>query len=136
MASEYGYGNVEFRLGEIENLPVKDGAVDAVISNCVINLSPDKEKVFREAHRVLNHGGRMLVSDIVTEEELPEEFKSSLDAWAGCVAGALEKDEYLSVIRGAGFKDVRIVSESNFNIDSSKELSGIIKSIQVEAYKP
>ena len=87
-ASEYGYENIEFRLGEIENLPVKDNSVDVVISNCVINLSPDKEKVFREAYRVLKPSGRILISDVVTKRELPEKVKKSFEAWAGCVAGA------------------------------------------------
>ncbi len=134
-ALKYGYENVEFRLGEIENLPIEDGSVDVVISNCVINLSPDKEKVFREAHRVLRIDGRIMISDIVTEGELPDEVRKSLDAWAGCVAGALEKSQYLDTIRRAGFGDVRIVSESTYNIDLTRKLRGRITSVQVEAYK-
>ena len=134
-AAKYGYTNVEFRLGEIENLPLEYNSVDVIISNCVINLSPDKERVFREAYRVLKRGGRIMISDLVTEGRLPEEIKKSFDAWAGCIAGALEKNEYLDVIRKAGFKDVRIVSESSYDIDVSKELRGKITSIKVEAYK-
>lgn len=134
-ASKYGYKNVEFRLGEIENPPVEDSSVDVVISNCVINLSPDKEKVFREAYRVLKPGGRIMISDIVAEGELPEEVRKSFDAWAGCVAGALEKSQYLETIRRAGFEDVSIVSESTFTIDVSRELKGKITSVQVEAHK-
>jgi arsenite methyltransferase len=134
-ALQYGYENVEFRLGEIEALPINDESVDVIISNCVINLSPDKEKVFQEAYRVLKPSGRILISDIVTEGELPEEVKKSFDAWAGCVAGALEKSQYLDTIRRAGFKDIEIVSESTYDIDVSKELSGKITSVQVEAYK-
>ncbi len=134
-ASKYGYENVEFRLGENENLPIEDGSVDVVISNCVINLSPDKEKVFKEAYRVLNLDGRIMISDLVTEGELPEEVKKSFDAWAGCVAGALEKDQYLDTMRRAGFKNVRIVSESTYSIDISRELGGKITSVQVEAFK-
>jgi arsenite methyltransferase len=134
-ASKYGYENVEFRLGENENLPIKDDSVDVVISNCVINLSPDKEKVFQEAYRVLNPGGRIMISDLVTEGELPEKVRKSFDAWAGCVAGALEKDQYLNTIRRAGFKNVRIVSESKYSIDFSPESRGKITSVQVEAFK-
>lgn len=134
-ASKYGYENVEFRLGENENLPIKDDSVDVVISNCVINLSLDKEKVFQEAYRVLNPGGRIMISDLVTEGELPEKVRKSFDAWAGCIAGALEKDQYLDTIRRAGFKNVRIVSESKYSIASSPELGGKITSVQVEAFK-
>jgi len=134
-ASKYGYENVEFRLGEIENLPIEDSSVDVVISNCVINLSPDKEKVFQEAYRALKPSGRIMISDLVTEGELPEEVRKSFDAWAGCIAGALEKSQYLDTIRRAGFKNVRIVSESTYNINVSQELRGKITSLQVEAYK-
>lgn len=134
-ASKYSYKNVEFRLGEIENLPVEDNSVDAIISNCVINLSPDKEKVFRETYRVLRPGGRIMISDLVTEGELPEEIRKSFDAWACCVAGALEKNQYLNTIKGAGFQEVRIVSETAYTIDVSLELKGKIISIQVEGYK-
>jgi ubiquinone/menaquinone biosynthesis C-methylase UbiE len=135
LASQYNYKNVEFRLGEIEKLPVKDNSVDVVISNCVINLSVDKEKVYREAYRVLKPKGRILISDIVTEEELPLKVKKSFEAWAGCVAGALEKKEYLNTIKKAGFKEVKIVSESTYNIDVSSTLKGKVTSLQVEAYK-
>ena len=134
-ASEHGFENVEFRLGEIESLPVEDSSVDAVISNCVINLSPDKEKVFQEAHRVLKPGGRIMISDLVTYGELPDEVKRSFSAWAGCIAGALEKNQYLDTIRRAGFKDIQVVSESTFSIDVSRQLKGKMASIQVEAYK-
>lgn len=134
-ASKYGYQNVDIRLGEIENLPVEDDSVDVVISNCVINLSLDKEKVFREAYRVLKPGGRIMISDLVTEGELPEEVRKSFDAWAGCIAGALEKNQYLDTIRRAGFKKVKIASESTFTIDVSHELKGKITSVQVEGHK-
>lgn len=135
IASEHAYGNVEFRLGEIENLPIEDSSVDAIISNCVINLSPDKKKVFQEAYRVLRHGGRIMISDLVTEGELPDEVKKSLEAWAGCIAGALEKNRYLDTISDAGFKNIRIVSESSYDLDVSHGLAGKITSVQVEAYK-
>ena len=109
--------NVEFRLGEIENLPVADNSVDAIISNCVINLSPDKRRVFKEAFRVLKPGGRLMVSDIVLLKELPEEIRKSVEAYVGCVAGAMLKDEYLSTIGKAGFKDVEISEETEFPIE-------------------
>jgi ubiquinone/menaquinone biosynthesis C-methylase UbiE len=89
IAKEHGYSNVEFRLGEIENLPVEDNSIDAIISNCVINLSPDKLKTFKEAYRVLKSGGRLKVSDLVTEGDLPEDIKKSFDAWSGCIACVL-----------------------------------------------
>ena len=134
-AQKFDHKNVEFRLGEIENLPVKDNSVDVIISNCVINLSPNKEKVFKEAFRVLKPSGRILISDIVTEGDLPKQVQKSISAWAGCVAGAQEKNQYLATIRDAGFKEVNIVSESNITIDISQELKGKITSVQVEAYK-
>ncbi len=103
-----GLPNVEFRLGEIEHLPVANDTVDVIISNCVINLSPDKSQVFREAFRVLKPGGKLAVSDMVTEGKLPDAIKGSLDAWAGCIAGALDVKEYLAAIRAAGFEEVEL----------------------------
>ena len=103
-----GVENVEFRLGEIEHLPVADETADVVISNCVINLSPDKSQVFREAFRVLRPGGRIAVSDIVTDGPLPDEIKSNLRAWAGCIGGALEVSDYIAAIEAAGFVDVQL----------------------------
>jgi arsenite methyltransferase len=111
------YGNVEFRLGEIEHLPAADQSVDIIISNCVINLSPDKAQVFREAFRVLKPGGRLMVSDIVLLHELPEVIKTSIAAYIGCLAGALLRDEYLSTIRAAGFQDIEILDESSFPLE-------------------
>jgi len=109
--------NVEFRLGEIENLPAADNSVDVVISNCVINLSPDKKRVFGETFRVLKPGGRLMVSDIVLLRELPDFIKSSVAAYIGCVSGAMMKDEYLATIRGAGFQEVKILDETVFPIE-------------------
>jgi len=134
-ASEHGYNNVDFRLGEIESLPIKDSSVDVIISNCVVNLAPEKLKVFKEAYRVLKPEGRLMVSDLVTLGELPEAVKKSFDAWACCIAGALDKDEYLNKIAEAGFSDVKIVSQKPYLIDVSPQLKGKIISIQVEAYK-
>jgi len=112
-----GFRNVEFRLGEIENLPVADDAVDVVISNCVINLSPDKPRVFREAFRVLKPGGRLMVSDIVLLKPLPEAVKRSVKAYVGCLAGAILKDKYINAIEAAGFAGVEVVDETHFPLD-------------------
>ncbi len=120
-AREGGYGNVEFRLGEIENLPVADGSVDVVISNCVINLSPDKERVFREAFRVLKPGGRLMVADMVLLRELPDAIKKSMEAYTACIAGAETRERYLSLISGAGFDDVTVVGEARYPIEGVLE---------------
>ncbi len=106
--AKVGLNNVEFRLGEIEHLPVADNTVDVIISNCVINLSPDKPQVFREAFRVMKPGGKLAVSDIVTDGPLPDSVKKSLTSWAGCVAGALDVKDYLAAIREAGFVEAEI----------------------------
>ncbi|HAV76263.1 MAG TPA: arsenite S-adenosylmethyltransferase [Anaerolineae bacterium] len=100
--------NVDFRQGYLEELPVESNTVDVIISNCVINLSPDKEKVFAEAFRVLNAGGKLAVSDIVTEGELPDPIRNSLSAWAGCVAGAVEVNDYIAMMKRVGFNDVSV----------------------------
>lgn len=100
--------NTEFRLGEIEHLPVADASIDVIISNCVINLSTDKPQVFREAFRVLKPGGKLAVSDIVTDGPLPAAIKADLSAWAGCVAGAWDVEDYVQAIRDAGFVDVEV----------------------------
>jgi len=108
--------NVEFRLGEIEHLPVADASVDAIISNCVVNLSPDKPQVFREALRVLRPGGRMLISDLVLTRPLSPQARNNVDLYVGCVAGASLKDEYLKLMREAGFADVEVVAESGYSV--------------------
>lgn len=113
------YTNVEFRLGEIEHLPVADNSADIVISNCVINLSPDKGQVFKEAFRVVRPGGRVMVSDIVLNKELPAFLKDSADAYIGCVSGAVLKDEYLNLVAAAGFADAKIIEETHFPVDLS-----------------
>ncbi len=113
-ARRSGAKNVEFRLGEIENLPVADASVDVIISNCVINLSTDKPRVFREAFRALRPGGRLMVSDLALKKPLPPAVRESVEAYVACVAGALVKDDYLAEIRKAGFGDVEVVSETVF----------------------
>lgn len=109
--------NVEFRLGEIENLPVADNSVDVVVSNCVINLSADKPRVFEEAFRVLKPGGHLMVSDIVQLKELPSVVKKSVEAYVGCLSGAIMKQKYLETIRKAGFEEVKVMEESQFPVE-------------------
>jgi SAM-dependent methyltransferase len=111
-AAKGGFTNVEFREGEIEHLPVEDHSVDLVISNCVINLSPNKPQVFREIHRVLKPGGRMLVSDIVLLGPLPDEVLQNVQAYAACIAGAAQRQDYLAAIAAAGLKEVTVVKET------------------------
>jgi SAM-dependent methyltransferase len=149
-SAKSGLKNVEFRQGEIENLPLEDGIVDAVISNCVINLSTDKERVFREVYRVLKPGGRMMVSDIVLDGELPEKIEDSVAAYTGCIGGALKRADYLAAIAKAGFTGVEIVAETKVPVDlwadfpeEAKTLSreeikaalGAIASIKISAKK-
>ena len=112
-----GYKNVEFRQGEIEKLPIEDNTIDVVISNCVINLVPSKERAFKEAFRVLKPGGRLMVSDLVLLKKLPESIRESVEAYVGCISGAMMKDKYLDAIKSAGFKDVTVVDESIFPLD-------------------
>jgi ubiquinone/menaquinone biosynthesis C-methylase UbiE len=137
LAKANGYGNVEFRLGEIEKLPVDDGSVDTIISNCVINLSTDKDKVFREALRVLKPGGRLTLSDIVSEKPVPAELKEDLDAWSACIAGALEKSDYLGKMTDAGFGKVEITAERDFYVETEDDKKQHkFLSIMVKAHKP
>jgi SAM-dependent methyltransferase len=135
-AAEAGFANVEFRLGEIENLPVADRTADVVISNCVINLSTDKPRVFREALRVLKPGGRLMVSDLVLERPLPESVRRSVEAYAGCISGALLKQEYLEAIRAAGFVGVEIVGESGYAIGSSNPDASEVAALLAEGITP
>jgi arsenite methyltransferase len=150
------YENVEFRLGEIENLPVADNQVNIIISNCVINLSPDKKRVFKESFRVLKPGGRLMVSDIVLLKELPAEIRDSVAAYIGCLAGAVTKGAYLGAIQEAGFREIRIVEETpppaellandpttremvknlNLSRERAKELSRSVFSMKISAVKP
>jgi arsenite methyltransferase len=118
-AADAHVSNVEFRLGEIEHLPVADNSVNAIISNCVINLSPDKPQVFREAFRVLRPGGRLMVSDIVLDSPLPKGLLDSVAAYVGCMSGASLRAEYLSMMVAAGFDDVHVVSEDRFPVEAT-----------------
>lgn len=134
-AEKGGYKNVEFRLGEIENLPVEDNSVNLIISNCVVNLSPDKGKVFKEAYRVLKPDGRMMVSDIVLTEELPDFIKNDTSAYVSCVSGATIKDEYLKLIKNAGFIAIKVLDEANFpvsftgNDNPAADMTAVEKSV-------
>ena len=133
LADKYGYKNVEFRLGDIENLPFENESVDIIISNCVINLAPDKLKVFKEAYRVLKNDGRMYVSDIVLLEELSEKQRNNAELIAGCVGGALLKNDYLKVISNSGF-NYRILDEDKGI--SKTQYQGInLESLKVELFK-
>ena len=116
--AKLGISNVEFRKGEIEDLPVESNTVDIIISNCVINLSPDKDAVFREAFRVLKPGGRFAVSDIVTEGDFPESFRANIEAWVGCITGAIDQTEYLEKLRQAGFTNVEVQSRKSLGIEA------------------
>ena len=155
-ARKGGYANIDFRQGDLENMPVADSYMDVVISNCVINLIPNKHMVFREAFRVLKPGGRLAVSDVVLTKELPEFVKRSSKAYIGCLAGAIMKDEYLQIIRSVGFSEVIVVAESSFPVESllcetsgssvielprisaeqQKEVADSVLSIKVSAVKP
>ncbi|MCG2789192.1 MAG: arsenite methyltransferase [Actinomycetia bacterium] len=155
-AQKGSFPNVEFRLGEIENLPVADGIIDIIISNCVINLAPNKDRVFSEAFRVLKPGGRIMVSDIVLTKELPGFIKNNMAAYVDCISGAIIKDNYLNTIKKVGFRDVKIIDEVNFPLkyivsddtavivkndlslseDQAKDLEDSILSIEVYATKP
>jgi arsenite methyltransferase len=130
------YKNVEFRLGEIENLPVADNSVDIIISNCVINLSEDKPRVFREAFRALKPSGRLMVSDIVLLADLPGPVLESIEAYVGCVAGASKKADYLKAIRDAGFTEVSVVDQTVFPTDalaSDPTVQAVVASSQLSA---
>ena len=152
-----GLDNVEFRRGEIEHMPVQDATIDVIISNCVINLSADKDAVFREAFRVLKPGGRLAVSDVVTRGEVPPEFRKALDLWAGCLSGALDEADYVRRLRAAGFEKILVTDaaalsgaeidawatdlagQSQDDVDAAdltRALSNKIFSAKIQATKP
>jgi ubiquinone/menaquinone biosynthesis C-methylase UbiE len=130
-----GVENVEFLKGEIERIPLPDNCVDVIISNCVINLSADKDRVLREAFRVLKPGGRFAVSDVVTRGEMPAEIRKSVLLWVGCLAGALEENEYRSKLAAAGFENIEIEPTRIYQVEDAREfLSG--EGIDVDAIAP
>jgi len=132
-AKKYGYNNVEFKLGDIENLPLEDNSIDVVISNCVINLAPNKDKVFSEAYRVLKKQGRMYFSDIVLLQELSPKQKKDERLLYGCVAGALQKQDYINKIKKAGFK-INLLNEDK-NISKTQYAGIALESLKIEALK-
>ena len=153
-AASVGHRNVEFREGRLEALPVDDATVDAVTSNCVINLVPDKAEVFKEIARVLKPGGRMVVSDIVLERPLPEAVRADIAAWVGCISGALRREEYVALVEGAGLESVEALKDVDYGAsmeavapDQVKELLertgarredlvGTVRSVTFRAVKP
>ena len=140
-ALEGGYSNVEFRLGEIENLPVDDNSIDVIISNCVINLSPEKKKVINESYRVLKSGGRLAISDIVSKIKFPEHIKNNIALYTACVAGASTIEEWKEYLEESGFKDIRITPKNNLRqvIDRwvpGTRISDYIVSASIEGVKP
>ncbi len=140
-ADKAGHNNVEFRLGEIEHLPIADGVVDVIISNCVINLSPDKGKVFQEAYRVLKPGGRLAISDIVASAELPEQQKNDMELFTGCMAGASLMTEIESMLKEAGFEAIEIKPKNNSQEFIRKwapdtKIEDYVLSAYIEAIKP
>jgi arsenite methyltransferase len=130
-----GMENVEFLKGEIEHIPLPDDSVDVIISNCVINLSADKDQVFREALRVLKPGGRFAVSDVVTRGEMPPEIRQSVLLWVGCVAGALEENEYRAKLAAAGFETIEIEPTRIYRIEDAREFLGG-QNIDVDSIAP
>lgn len=139
-AQNGSYTNVEFRLGEIEDLPVDESSIDVILSNCVINLSPDKEAVYQEAYRVLKPGGRLAISDMVASGKMPPEIKEDLDLYSSCVAGALQVDELNHILTEAGFKDIRIHPKDESRVFIKKWTPGIpiedyVLSATIEAVK-
>jgi len=133
-AEKLGYHNVEFRFGDIENMPVSENVADVVVSNCVLNLVPDKARAFAETHRILKPGGHFSVSDIVLKGELPEGLRISAEMYAGCVSGAVAKDTYLGMIGAAGFTSIKIQKERKITIPD-EILSVYLNTRELEKYK-
>lgn len=115
-ADKLGFNNVEFRLGDIEDMPIRNESVDVIVSNCVLNLVPDKEKAFKESYRVLKPGGHFSVSDVVLKGNLPEKLKNDTEMYAGCVSGAIQMDDYIGIIDNVGFTDVKVQKENLVNL--------------------
>jgi arsenite methyltransferase len=133
-AEKLGFNNVEFRLGDIENMPLNSAMADVVVSNCVLNLVPDKVRAFNEVYRVLKPGGHFSVSDIVLEGDLPESFRASAEMYAGCVSGAIQKDDYMKIIDTTGFEDIIVQKERKITLPD-EILSVYLSASEVEKYK-
>ena len=144
LATKHGYSQVEFRLGEIEHLPIESGSVDAILSNCVVNLSPQKPQVFAEAFRALRPGGRLVLSDLVLTRALTESQQRNVALYVGCVSGASQKEEYLRLIREAGFRDVEVLEETRYEVGQNalaegseeRDAFGAVVSVKVRGIKP
>src|SRR5699024_7776873 len=113
--AKLGYKNVEFMLGDIEDIPLENNIADVVVSNCVLNLVPNKQKAFDETYRILKHGGHFSISDVVITGDLPDSIKEDAEMYAGCVSGAITRDEYLSVVEAAGFKNLKVQKEKKID---------------------
>ena len=136
-ARDNGYDNVEFVLGDIENLPFEDDSFDCLLSNCVVNLAPDKPRVFAEVARVLRPAGRLAISDIVTVGAVPAEVREDIEQWTGCIAGAMDRDELLRVIEDAGLERVRAVEESDYEVVGGAGGAGYgARSVTIQAWMP
>jgi arsenite methyltransferase len=133
-AEKLGFSNVEFRYGDIENIPISENVADVIVSNCVLNLVPDKAKAFAETFRILKPGGHFSVSDIVLMGSLPEGLRSSAEMYAGCVSGAIQKDEYLDIVKGAGFAGIKIQKERKIAIPD-EILSVYLSSDELTQYR-
>ena len=132
-AKKSGFDNLEFRLGEIEHLPVESESIDVVISNCVLNLVPDKQRAFMEIFRVLKPGGHFCISDIVSSQQLPAWLKGVAEAYAGCVAGAIPKEDYLELIKDTGFSEITVASERRIQVPAGLIASSLTSEQQNEA---
>ena len=133
-AEKLGFHNVEFRQGDIEKMPVTANTADVIVSNCVLNLVPNKQEVFKEIYRVLKPGGHFSISDIVLVGQLPQQIRSAAEMYAGCVAGAIQKNEYLSMIEGSGFKNIKLQKEKSIVVPDDI-LSAYLSREQIDAFK-
>lgn len=133
-AAKLGYENVKFILGDIEDMPLENSTADVVVSNCVLNLVPDKQKAFAETYRILKPGGHFSISDVVTSGDLPESFKEDAEMYAGCVSGAINRDDYLAIVKEAGFKNLRIQKEKKIDLPD-EILSKYLSDDEIQDFK-
>lgn len=133
-AAKMGFGNVEFRLGDIENMPIEDNTADVVVSNCVLNLVPNKEKAISEIYRVLKHGGHFSISDVVLIGDLPKKIQDAAEMYAGCVSGAIQKDEYLGIIGNVGFRNITLQKQKPIIVPDDI-LAGYLTADEISDFK-